>query len=477
MERASAKCFEWIRDHIDQGTLLHIVCGTGNNGGDGLAIGRMLLEDGHDVRFWIVNLGDKPSADFTTNRKRLLGEYLNEYPDRWHEDETPDIKENEVIIDAIFGTGISRPASELPLEFIQAMNSSGGYIISIDMPSGLTSDANDYNADYKCTKSNITLTFQTYKSSMLLPASGRYCGQIMVFDIGLDPETMSSLVTKEFVPEASDIKDLLRKRPLFSHKGNYGHALLMTGSEGMTGASVLATSAALRSGSGLVTSHLPGSCKVPVRVNCPEAMTSTDTSETHITERPELSKFDSIGFGPGTGTSEETASVLKGIIQDCGGNLVIDADGLNILAMNPTWLAFLPPHTILTPHPGEFERLSGKWENDFERNRLLKDVAAKTNCIIILKGHFTAIADPNGMIFYSPVGNPGMAKGGSGDVLTGLITGLLARGLKPLEAAIAGVYIHGLAGDHAAEDLGMECMTSLDLIRFLPDAFRQVENR
>lgn len=475
MERASRKCFEWIISHVAEDRPFSIVCGTGNNGGDGLAIGRMLMDHGHPVNFWVVSLGNNASSDFQSNKDRLTEKAVTNDPGKWQEDVLPVFESGEIVIDAIFGTGLSRPAEGKPLEFIEAINNSGCEVISIDIPSGLCSDESSYKSGFKSVNATHTLTFQTYKLSFLLPITGQFTGNLHILDIGLDPARLEELECMDYVIETSDIRPMIHSRPQFSHKGNFGHALLMAGSEGMTGASVLSVGASLRSGCGLVTGHIPGSCKTPVRENCPEAMTRVDRSETNLSELPDISKYDAIGIGPGIGTSEETAGVLKYVIQETAGNLVIDADGLNILAQNPTWLAFLPPHTILTPHPGEFERLTGKWSDDFERNRMLRDLALKSNSIIILKGRYTAIADPNGMIFYSPAGNPGMAKGGSGDVLTGLITGLLARGLKPLEAAIAGVYLHGKAGDHASAKLGMESMTATDLIRFLPDAFVEVE--
>jgi len=474
MERAAEKCFLWIKKNSDRKQTHQIVCGSGNNGGDGLAIARMLHLNKFNVKVHVIKLGENMSIDCTKNFEKVTELAQNSKELEVIRDELPTFDQKDVIVDALFGTGLSRPAEGFVLDIINKINESGCNVISIDMPSGLCSDNKYYNAEFKSVVANATLTFQTLKSSMICPDLGAYCGKIKILDIGLDNTFIESLEANEYLIERSDVKKMFFSRSEFSHKGNYGHVFLMAGSTGKTGAAVLSVNACLRSGCGLTTAAIPGSGYQIIQTAAPEAMSIVDEHPDHITSLPSDLPFNALGFGPGVGTHEDTAKVLKRIIQDFKGALVIDADGLNILAQNPTWLAFLPQNTILTPHPGEFERLVGKWENGFERNQKLKDIAVKFNVIVVLKGKYTAIAAPNGSIYFNPTGNPGMSKGGSGDVLTGLITGLAARGLTPLHATITGVYIHGLAGDYAAKKLTQEAMTAGDIIRYFRKAFKEV---
>jgi ADP-dependent NAD(P)H-hydrate dehydratase / NAD(P)H-hydrate epimerase len=474
MERASEQCCKWIYSNIAADRIIHVVCGTGNNGGDGLAIARLLNSKGYEVKVWIAKLGNEPSDEFTSNYNKLLKIESKSASLSLKEDTVPVIEPGETVIDAIFGTGLSRNATGIALQFIQAVNNTDCTVISIDMPSGLYSDETNYTSDYKSIVANTTLTFQLLKKSQVLPDMGYYTGQVIVLDIGLDKETISHFDYKDALVEKSDVHSLIRSRHPFSHKGNYGHALIMAGSTGKTGACVLAVKACLRSGCGLTTAQIPGLAYPIIQSSAPEAMSVIDENPHYLATYPKHLDYEALGFGPGAGTNKETAQLLKRVIQDYKGKLVIDADGLNILAENPTWLAFVPPLTILTPHPGEFERLAGKWSDGFERNHKQRDFAIKHNVIVVLKGRYTAIADPGGFIYYNSTGNPGMAKGGSGDVLTGLITGLCARGLSKLEAAIAGVFIHGLAGDQVAEALTEEAMTAGDIVRFLHKAFKTV---
>ena len=270
---------------------------------------------------------------------------------------------------------------------------------------------------------------------------------------------------------------ILRPRPHFGHKGTFGHALLIAGSEGRVGAAVLATRAALRSGTGLVTTHVPKGALHIMQTTCPEAMCSLSEHSSYVDSLPDLSMASAIGIGPGLGSDPDTALIIKRSIQDCRAPMVFDADALNILSEHTTWLAFLPPGSILTPHPKEFDRLVGStFRTGHERSLAAEEFARRHRVTVILKGAWTAICPPSGPVLFNSTGNPGMAKGGSGDALTGLLTGLLAQGYDPLQTAVLGVYLHGMAGDMAARHKGMDGMHAGDLIEALPEAWQNLRN-
>jgi NAD(P)H-hydrate epimerase len=260
----------------------------------------------------------------------------------------------------------------------------------------------------------------------------------------------------------------------FDHKGTYGHSLLVAGSQGKSGAAIISAKACMRSGAGLLTVHSNKETLNALLNHLPEAMGSEDRDAEKITEiDPE--RYTAIAFGPGIGTHEDTQTVLKKLLNYYKGKLVIDADGLNILSENKTWLNFLPPGTILTPHPKEFERLVGESENEFERLKILKQFSLKYNCIVVLKGAHSAVAMPDGNVFFNSSGNPSLAKAGSGDGLTGIILGLLSRGYNAPQAAIIGTYIHGYAADLCLKKMSMESVLISDVINQLPKAFRKLE--
>ncbi|MBN2730531.1 MAG: NAD(P)H-hydrate dehydratase [Bacteroidales bacterium] len=473
MERASNACFDWISDHFPKENFsFHILAGIGNNGGDGLAIARMLFEAGYKVNTSVIRFSDKSSEDFNINLERLKklsaieeiskGEKLNLRPGQ------------DIIVDAILGSGITRSPEGWLADIIHSINNSESPIIAIDIPSGLMTDESSINHAKNIVQANITLTLGVHKLALFLPENERFVGDWHFIPIGLRQEFISEAKTRHHYTTIEDIESLVLPRPKFAHKGTYGHTLIFAGGKGKMGAVVLSAKAALRSGCGLVSVHTPEKQSHIIQSSAPEAMISGDADPNFISEFPEIAQFTSIGFGPGCGTDEKTAKVLKNIIQNANQPLVLDADALNILAENKTWLAFLPKNSILTPHIGEFKRLNGDSKNDFERLNDASALAMKHGIIIILKGANTAICAPDGNIYFNPTGNPGMAKGGSGDVLTGFLAGLLAKGMNPLHAAILGVYLHGLAGDIAAENLSMEAMKSGDIIEMLPEAWNAV---
>ena len=474
MERAAQACCTWLQEQLPAGTGFLIVCGTGNNGGDGLAIARILWKAGKEVRVVLVEESTKGTPDFTLNLQRWQALQGSETLRYGIKGDLPAAKENTVLIDALFGTGLNRAPSGIFEECIREMNESGQRIIAVDMPSGLLADSESRHTE-AIVRATATLSFQLPKEAFFYPEYERFTGEVQLLDIGLDNGYLSTANAGAKVPSDEDIALTLPVRPRFAHKGTFGHALLLAGSHGKAGAATLAAGACLRSGVGLLSVQTPALCVQVLQSSVPEAMCIPDEGPAYIGQTANPLPFTAIGIGPGIGTDKQTGNVLKRLIQDADMPMVIDADALNLLAENPTWLNFLPAGCILTPHPGEFARLAGKIADSFERRKKQLELSARYNCYILLKGKYSGLSAPDGQYFFNPTGNQGMAKGGSGDVLTGLITGLLAQGLSPLKAALAGMYIHGLAGDLCAAEKGLIAMKSGDLIDYFPAAFREME--
>ncbi len=462
MERAAGECSAWIRNQISKDQALAIFCGVGNNGGDGLVVARHLAEGGYDVIVYVAEFSEKHSTDFDANLKRL--EEVDLIPVFIKaKNDFPDLAFNAWIVDCIFGTGLARPVEGLAAEVIDRINDASNRVIAIDIPSGLFTEDNSQN-DGSVIIADITLTFEVPKLSFLTPSSGEFVGQFELLNIGLDKSFIANQPSRYAYANELLIKHILRDRPKFSHKGSYGHVLVVAGSLGKMGAAVLASKAVLKSGAGLVTTHVPMCGMEVLQTAAPEGMATLNEGEFHLKGRIEIGSQNVVAVGPGIGTEEETANMLKVLIQDNPNPIVLDADALNILAENTTWLAFLPKGSILTPHPGEFKRLVGSWDSDREMLERLSELSSKNGIYVVLKGSHTAIAGPDGSIHFNSNGNAGMATAGSGDVLTGMIAGVLAQGYTPLEAAIVGVFMHGLAGDRAADTRGMEAVTALDIL-------------
>lgn len=473
MERAAGRCYDYIAQRYDKQHCFTVFCGTGNNGGDGLVMARLLAQSGYNVRVFTIQTGAGSSDGFRVNLERAG--VVCPVTRISAENDFPALDKNERVIDALFGTGLSRAPEGLVAELIEYINRHSFHTISIDLPSGLYADRSAAAHKKQIVNAKLTLTFQLPKLAFFLPENALYVGFFRVINIGLDLGFIASCKTRYHVTELNDLAGIIVPRNPFSHKGTYGHALVMGGSEGKTGAAVLSAMACLRAGAGLLTVKAPRCAHEALKAVLPEAMLEQEPGEFYITSGIEQERYDALGIGPGLGTHEETARVLKLLIQTFQGPMVIDADALNILSENKTWLSFLPAGCVLTPHPGEFERLFGKSSGDDERIELLVSSAVKFGVHIVLKGRYSLIATPGGNVFINTTGNPGMATGGSGDVLTGIITGLLAQGLTPLDACMAGVGIHGLAGDMALETQSEQSLIASDLVRHLGRAFREVE--
>jgi NAD(P)H-hydrate epimerase len=387
-------------------------------------------------------------------------------------DSLPSFSSGDVIVDAIFGSGLNRPVDGYWGQVVQAMNHSQ-YIYAIDIPSGVFSFP-------KATKDAIaakkTFSFQAIKLSFLFPEFEKQVGDWTVQSIGLLPKFLNEVMTPYHYQEAIDLSPLLHKRSKFSHKGHFGHALLIAGSRGMVGAAVLSSLAALRSGLGLLSIHAPTTAYDILQINVPEAMVSIDSNENLVSSLPDsLKKFQALGIGPGLGTATATRDLLHSCLTDWFGPLVLDADALNIIAQNPKLLQHLPSDTILTPHPGEFDRLFGPHDTHYQRMETLQQQARSIQCTIVLKGAYTIIASPKGDMYFNSSGNPALATGGTGDVLTGIILSLLAQGYPPLTAARLGVFIHGSAADLALNNSSHEAIIARDVIDHLGSAFQQLK--
>jgi hydroxyethylthiazole kinase-like uncharacterized protein yjeF len=472
MERAAATCFQWIVQHYE-GRRFSVFCAKGNNGGDGLAIARMLSAN-HSVTVYILEFGHLGTEDFQINLARLhqTPAVIKFIPT---EENIPLIPTDDIIIDALFGTGLNRPIDGLSGILVSTINNSGNEIVAIDIPSGLSAD--NSSKGNTAIKAMHTLSFQCYKPAFLIAENELNIGKLHILDIGLHGEYLNGLDSSNMLIDEIICSAIIKPRKSFSHKGNFGHALLIAGSYGKIGAAILAAKACLRSGVGLLTIHAPACGNFILQTAVPEAMVDSDSSEKiNTTVTTQLHKYDSIGIGPGLGTGYDTATLLQNIISTYRKPVVFDADALNILASHPEWLARLPAHSILTPHPKEFERLFGVSENDFERIGLAKQKAREYNVIIVLKGHHSFIATPEEKYFFNSTGNAGMATGGTGDVLTGIITALVAQKYCSEEAAVLGVYLHGLAGDIAAKQLSEPSLIASDIIDHLGRAFSRLLN-
>lgn len=475
MERAAKACVDWIVAHIPGETTFQIFCGKGNNGGDGLAVARQLLQKGFDVSAHIVETGKNGSDDFETHLERLTTAYPSSIQSIYSENDLPLIKKDTIVIDALFGSGLNNPLAGLAALVVNHLNSSGAQVISIDLPSGLLMDAS--SAGNTIVKATYTLTFQCQKLGLLIQENAPFVGEVEVLEIGLATRYLDTIVAKDEYIEEQFIRKIFKPRHRFAHKGTFGHALLIGGSYGKIGAMVLATKACLQSGAGLTTSFIPRCGYTVMQTSAPEAMTLTDEDEYYLSSLPDdIEKFSAVGIGPGMDTKDSPQKVLSFIIRRYSKPLVIDADGLNCLALQKELLTQLPHNSILTPHPKEFDRLFGEHHNDFERMHTAKEKALTLKLVIVLKGHHTLVALPDGKSFFNSTGNAGMAKGGSGDVLTGIITSFLAQGYSSGEAAALGVYVHGWAGDFAAKKFSKTAMLPSQLSNCLSEVFICLES-
>ncbi len=486
MERAAGVCTDWIMKNIEIHGEVKVFVGPGNNGGDGLAIARMLAEEGLPVAVFTIG---KLSDDALVNYNRLIEQNKTKVFTITGEENFPLIYENELIIDALFGYGLNRRLEGFPAQLVTYINKCAAEtVVAIDIPSGLMAEDNsmqirrakDAPGNYRyenVIQADYTLTLELPFLSFFFANIDPHVGEWHFLPIGLHEECLKTLETKNYYLTKEYVAPKIKKRKKFSHKGSYGHALLVAGNYGKMGAAVLAARACKRSGVGLITSHIPKIGFQVLQSAIPESMVSIDESELYFTKIPDLTPFNAIGVGPGIGMDKSTEKALHELIQSANVPMVLDADAINILGKNMAWMSDVPEQSIFTPHPKELERLLGVAKDYYHRNELQKEFAQKHNVYIILKGAHTSITCPDGTSFYNSTGNPGMATGGSGDVLTGMILALLAQSYHPKDAAILGVYLHGLAGDIAAAKIGQEALTSGDIIENIGLAFMQTKKK
>ena len=470
MERAATACFNWLVKNNFVHQPIHIFCGKGNNGGDGLALARLLALHHFKAKVYVLQSDSKGSADFETNLARLIASGFTIHSIATIDD-FPTLTQEDIIIDALFGTGLNKPPEGIAAAAIHFIAESVATVIAIDIPSGMYADKSSLLNTVVV--ANYTLSFQQYKLAFLMAENERYVGEVQLLDIALHQQYASDASAAFEMVDREMIRQIYLPRKVFAHKGTYGHALLYAGSKGMMGAAILAAKACLRSGVGLLTIAVPEPGGDILQGQVPEALCITDTDEKFMEYC--WHKKAVIGIGPGWGTGTVAVEVLDNIIEKWKGHLVMDASALQYLALYPAKQTLLIANTILTPHPKEFDRCFGESGNDFERVELAMQKAAELKIYIVLKGHHTLIATPDGKGYFNSTGNAGMAKGGSGDVLTGILAGLLAQGYKPLHACMLGVYLHGLAGDIAAEKLSQEAMLPGDIILNLGAAFKIIE--
>jgi len=460
-----------------------IFCGPGNNGGDGLAVACMLLAEQINAKAYAIKASEKVSDDFNTNRTRLSKHSSIEYIEKAVD--IPDIPRESIVIDAMFGSGLNRKVEGVFVDVIQVINQSGAAVVSIDIPSGLYADRPLEDENPSIVKADFTFTFQIPKLSFFLPYSEVYVGRWEVLDIGLDKAYIDNAEAQYYYTDYYLAVSLLKKRRLFAHKGDFGKTIIISGSYGKIGAAVLCARACLRAGVGLLTVHVPQCGYQIMQIANPEAMTTVDRHEYIFTALPQegptsLDKYNVVGVGPGIGTAEETVQAMKQLLSEAQQRempIVLDADALNIIAKNQQMLNLLPQQAILTPHPKEFERLTEPARNDYHRLELLVRFTQQYQVYVVLKGAHTAIGTPDGKICFNSTGNPGMASGGTGDALTGIITSLLSQRYDALDASLLGVYLHGLAGDIASESTSQEAMLASDLIEHLGAAFLHISER
>ena len=475
MERAAESIFNWLHSRLNGAKVkIHLFCGIGNNGGDGIALARYLLESQYRISVYVVNHSEKRSKDFLINLDRL--KERKHWPDFLDSDgDFPIIGPEDIIIDAIFGIGLNRDLDNWIVNLIKHINAANAYTLSIDIPSGLYMDKVPKNPD-GVINANHVLSFQVPKLVFFLPETGVYLNQWELIDIGLDPEYIHKAATDfKFIgkPEALP---LYIPRLKFSHKGNYGHSAIIGGSYGKIGAVNLTAKACLKIGSGLATAFVPKCGYVPLQTSVPELMVVTDKEEEFISEISLPEKASAICVGIGMGTHKKTVAAFSSFLENNKLPLVIDADGINILAKHPELLQKIPKQTVLTPHPKELERLIGEWKDDFDKIEKAKAFSKKYDCILVLKGFHTTILY-KGKGYINSTGNPGMATAGSGDVLTGIITGLISQKYEALHAAIFGVYIHGLAGDATSAENGYEALIATDIIDSIGKAIMELFKR
>lgn len=470
MERAATQIFNWMHMRMQGAQVpVHVFCGIGNNGGDGLVLARHLITHGYNVKTYIVNYSDKRSKDFLINYDRIKG-VTKQWPELMTcEEDFPEIHPDDIIVDAVFGIGLNRPVIDWVKALFRHFKNTKAFTLSVDIPSGLRTDKVP-ESENDVVWAGYTLSFASPKLVFFLPETAKYTVQWEVLDIGLDPEFLHTTVTEVELISKYEVLPMYLPRQKFSHKGEFGYSLIIGGSYGKIGAVTLASKGALSAGAGLVTTYVPKCGYNIIQSAFPEAMVITDDNDEIITDIEFDIKPTVVGVGVGLGTNPKTIEALEEFLKNHKLPMVIDADGINILAKKKALLKLLPENTVLTPHPKELERLVGAWSDDFDKLNKVKDFSKKYKVIVVIKG-FNAITVMQDKLYVNTTGNPGLATAGTGDVLMGVITGLISQGYNPLVASIFGVYLHGKSADIAVEDYGYQSLIASHVIDYLGEAF------
>lgn len=472
MQRAGQRLANEIVRKFSEAYRLMIFCGTGNNGGDGIVMAETLLSKNYDLDVYVINSNHK--SDNFIKIEKQFSRFSGFYHTINSEADIPEIPKNKVVVDAIFGSGLNREIDGVAASVIDKINNSGVKVVSIDIASGLGDGIDNVFKAKHCIKPTFSFAIQAPFLSQLNPENAENIGILEIVDISLDRETHSNCDTNYSFVEYLDIVKMVKFRNKFAHKGNFGHVLLIAGSYGKAGAAVLAAKACLKSGAGLLTVHLPKKCLDVLQVAVSEAMCEPDCDDfVNAQQDIDLSKYNVVAIGPGLGTDVKTSLMLKNVLinaKKLNIKTVLDADALNLIAKDKNLLQFVPENAIFTPHPGEFFRLTGT-KNNFD---VLRNYCIDNKIVTVLKGAYTAVCNSNGKISFNSTGNPGMATAGSGDSLTGIIAAMLAQGFQPYQAAMFGVYTHGMAGDYAARELGETSIVASDIINNLSDVFKNL---
>ncbi len=465
MERAVKAFTGWFINHFTEKTeAIAIYCGTGNNGGDGLAIARLLKYQGYlKIIVYVARFSDKVSDDFNVQLQNL--QQTGIIPHDLNRSGTWPQEDSDIIIDALLGSGLNKPLTGDYERLVKQLNDAHKTIVSVDTPTGLPSEG-EVEPDAASIKADLVITFQQPKISFLLPESGPAIRCWEAVNIGIDDQYLQSLNSPYQLVEQQDIRQRLKPRRHFSNKGTYGHALIVAGQSKTMGAALICSSACVSAGAGLTTACIPGSGLTALNSHQPETMAIVREGS----ELPEIEwdKFSTMGIGPGLGNSDETLSLLNAIFDNYKKPVVIDADALNLLAANPYLLSKVPAGSILTPHMKEFDRLFGEHKTWWQRLQTLKQKAAGLNLYIVLKNDYTITGTPGGRLYFNSTSNAAMATGGMGDALTGIITALLAQKYSAEDACILGAYLHGKAGDDLALPDRMMVTTPSKIIEQLP---------
>ncbi|MCY1719694.1 NAD(P)H-hydrate dehydratase [Prolixibacteraceae bacterium Z1-6] len=474
MERASLQITNWLVQQFSTEQKMLFFAGPGNNGGDALAIARQMAGLDFVCEVYLMDFGKALTDSPKLNWQRLEEQGAVKLSRLTSMADFPEVGREDVLVDGLFGSGLSRPLQGFPAEVVQQINQLLNTVVAIDIPSGLMGEDNSTGIRENIIRADFTLTFQFPKVSFLFPENNEFAGDWQVLPIGLHPGGIEEIDSNFYFLEQNEVRGRMPVRSKFDHKGTLGHALLIAGSYGKMGAAVLASKACLRAGVGLLTVHVPHFGYSIIQTTVPEAMASIDQHDSMFTQFPDIRPFSAIGVGPGLGKKQNSKKALFELLETANVPLVIDADALNILSENQDYLKKLPEGSILTPHPGEFKRLVGDTANSFDRIQKQQEFSNRYNCIVVLKGAHTCISTPEGKLYFNSTGNPGMATAGSGDALTGIILGLLAQKMTSEDAAVLGVYLHGMAGDLAALKKSEFALVAGDIIDLMGEAFKKL---